>query len=231
MYSNIKLNEFNRITVVTGHYGSGKTNFAVNLALQMKKSGKKVTMVDLDIVNPYFRTSDFKELLDGAGIQTILPMYANSNLDIPSLPAAVNSVFDDDSRCVVIDVGGDDAGAIALGRYAGEFEKSGYDMLYVINKRRYLTREPEEALDLLHEIEAVSRLKATAIVNNTNLGSLTTLDILLDSIPFAKETGRIAKLPILTHCLPRELANEDSCKLDGVTVFPVDILVKTIWNK
>lgn len=225
------LNKLKRITVITGHYGSGKTNFAVNLALQLKKSGKRVTVVDLDIVNPYFRTADFAELLESAGIDTILPMYANTNLDIPALPAAVNSVFDDESRHVVIDVGGDDAGAIALGRYSNDFTASGYDLLYVINKCRYLTKEPSEALELLRDIEYVSRLKATGLVNNTNLGSMTTADTLLDSLQFADETSRLTGLPVSFSCLSREIAESNSDKLSNIPVFPVDIYVKASWNK
>lgn len=207
----MKFPQTKRICVITGHYGSGKTNIAVNMALDLKKSGERVTIVDLDIVNPYFRTADFKDMLEQEGIKTILPMFANTNLDIPSLPAAVNSVFDDESSYYIIDVGGDDAGAIALGRYAGDFLKAqgGYDMLYVINERRYLTNTPEDAAALLTDIEAVSRLKATALVNNTNLGKQTTLEILTASYSFAKEVSRLTALPIAFTTINEAIAPKD----------------------
>ena len=133
-----------KLIVITGHYGSGKTNFAVNLALKEAKSGKRCTVIDLDIVNPYFRTADFEELFRENGITFRAPLYANSNLDIPALNIDLRSIINETDR-VIIDVGGDDEGAKALGRFADEISAAGYEMLYVINKYRYLTKEPEEA--------------------------------------------------------------------------------------
>ena len=123
-----------RITLVCGHYGSGKTNFALNLAVNAAKSGEKITLVDLDIVNPYFRTADFKDMFENMGIQLIAPDVANSNLDIPSIQFDVVQLAMNED-CLIIDVGGDDAGAVALGRYADELAqfKDDIDMLYVIN--------------------------------------------------------------------------------------------------
>lgn len=142
-----------RITIVTGHYGSGKTNFAVNLAVDLSREGKQVVLVDLDIVNPYFRSADFKERLTAMGIEMICPIYANTNLDIPALGADIYSVFyQNDSRYVIFDVGGDDAGAAALGRYSHLIQQENYDMLYVVNCYRYLTRQPEEALQILRKL-------------------------------------------------------------------------------
>ena len=113
------IDSMKRITIVTGHYGSGKTNFAVNLAVDLCRKGKSVVLVDLDIVNPYFRSADFKEQLTEMGIEMICPVYANTNLDIPALGADIYSVFNkDDGRYIIFDVGGDDAGAAALGRYS-----------------------------------------------------------------------------------------------------------------
>lgn len=100
-----------KIYLITGHYGSGKTNFAVNLALSERKLGRTVTLVDLDIVNPYFRSADFASLLQEEGIGLVSPVYANTNLDIPALSGAVDAVFDNGGERVIIDVGGDDAGA------------------------------------------------------------------------------------------------------------------------
>ena len=148
---------FPHVIAVTGHYGSGKTNFSINLAISIAKNGTSVTIVDLDIVNPYFRTADFSDLLDMQGIHVIVPEYANTNLDIPVLPASVDAAIAQKDGVVILDVGGDDAGAIALGRYAARIRDAGYDLLYVINENRYLTKTPEEAVSLLREIEQASR--------------------------------------------------------------------------
>ncbi|MEG2429922.1 MAG: P-loop NTPase, partial [Oscillospiraceae bacterium] len=133
----MELTNFKRISIITGHYGSGKTNVAVNLALQLKEQHEKVTIVDLDIVNPYFRTSDFTQMLSEKGIKVIAPVYANTNLDIPALPPSINSIFDNKDSFVIVDVGGDDAGAIALGQFSNRIKNSEYDMYYVINECRF----------------------------------------------------------------------------------------------
>ena len=161
-----------KITIVTGHYGSGKTNLSVNLAVKAAEEGKKVAVVDLDLVNPYFRTADFKQLFEDMGIKLIAPDFANTNLDVPSIQFDVEQLAASED-CLIIDVGGDDAGATALGRYAEallEMLPGDIDMFYVINQRRTLTSNAEEAVTLMYEIEQASRMKHTAIVNNTNLG-------------------------------------------------------------
>ena len=118
----------NRITVITGHYGCGKTNLAANLALAFHKAGKRVALCDLDIVNPYFRSADFSGRFEALGIEMILPPFANSNVDVPTLTARVSAAINDPSIHLILDVGGDDAGAAALGRYSADIKKQGYDL-------------------------------------------------------------------------------------------------------
>ncbi len=217
--------ELKKLTIITGHYGSGKTNVSVNLALHAAKQGRKCTVVDLDIVNPYFRTADFEELFKENGITLKAPMYANSNLDIPALNISVKSILDE-SDCVIIDVGGDDEGAKALGRYAKVIsECDDREMLYVINKCRYLTKEPQEALELMRDIEAASTLRCTGIINNTNLGAETTEDIVLGSQEYARKVAEAAGLPVALTAGKSEF-------LGKVTdnPFPIEIFVKTLWN-
>ncbi|MCL2816547.1 MAG: hypothetical protein FWD23_18270 [Oscillospiraceae bacterium] len=208
--------------IITGHYGSGKTNIAVNIALNYKKSAphKKVYLVDLDIVNPYFRTSDNTDMLAENGICVIAPNFANTNLDSPSLPAEINKIFTDRDSYTVIDAGGDDAGAVVLGRYADKFDDSA-EMLYVINQRRFMTRTPEEAAELLRGIERVSKLKARGIINNTNLSYETDADCVLRSVPFAEEVSRLTGVPLLYTAVRRELADEISAKC---SILPIDLL-------
>lgn len=214
-----------KLTIVTGHYGSGKTNISVNLALEAARQGRKCAVIDLDIVNPYFRTADFEELFRENGITLKAPMYANSNLDIPALNISVKSILDE-SDCVIIDVGGDDEGAKALGRYKAVIsECTDCEMLYVINKCRYLTKEPEEALELMREIEAASGLSCTGIVNNTNLGTETDESIILGSLDYAEKVAEAAGLPLkLTAGKAEFLANVKE------KPFPIQIYVKTLWN-
>jgi len=217
-----------KITVITGHYGSGKTNLSVNLAMNAKHEGKSVTVVDLDIVNPYFRTADFKSLFEKNGIKLIAPDFANTNLDVPSLQFDLEQLAVSED-CLIIDVGGDDAGAFALGRYSEALlrYKDELDMLYVINQRRYLTSNADEVTSLMYEIESASRMKHTAIVNNTNLGKETTFETVESSRKFAEETSLKTGLPVLFTVYPENCA-ELSDKSD---VLPVKIYVKPLWEE
>ena len=159
--------EYKRLTLFAGHYGSGKTNIALNYALWLRRQGLKVTVADLDIVNPYFRTKDGAAQLEAAGVRLISSDYANSNVDLPALPGEAYSLVDDKSACGVIDVGGDDRGALALGRYVpGIREENDYEMLFVLNKARPLTRTLDDALEVFYEIEAACGLPFTATLPN-----------------------------------------------------------------
>ena len=216
-----------RITIVTGHYGSGKTNFSVNLAVRAAEEGKSAAIVDLDIVNPYFRTADFRQLFEEKGIRLIAPDFANSNLDIPSIQFDVVQ-FALNEECLIIDVGGDDAGATALGRYAEALAPftDDIDMLYVINQRRYLTHVPDEAIPLMYEIEAAAHMKHTGIVNNTNLARETTADIVDQSRGFAQECSERTGLPVVCTVYPEYCAELP----DKQDVFPAKVYVKTPWD-
>ena len=214
-----------KINIVTGHYGSGKTNFSANLAVSLAKGGEKVTVVDLDIVNPYFRSADFGELFDEKNIELVAPMYANSNLDIPAISFDLERIATDDGY-LIVDVGGDDAGALALGRYAEAFKKFAdkIEMYYVVNCRRFLTQTADEALVLMGEIEMAANMKHTAIVNNTNLLYETTKEVLEDSVGFAEEIAEKAGLPLAFTCVPLKL------DADVPKPLPVEIYVKKIWE-
>lgn len=218
-----------KITIITGHYGSGKTNLSVNLAMQAAKEGRKVAVVDLDLVNPYFRTADFRELFEKNGIKLIAPDFANSNLDVPSIQFDVEQLAINED-CLIIDVGGDDAGATALGRYAEavlENFADDIDMLYVINQRRTLTSNADEAVTLMYEIETASRMKHTAVVNNTNLGCETTMEIVERSRGFAEEVAARTGLPLAFTTFPEELCGSEV--REGM--MPVKVYVKPVWDK
>lgn len=189
--------EFKRITIMSGHYGSGKTNIAVNFALELKKQHSKVAIADIDIVNPYFRTKDSEELLNNNGIKLICSPYANSNVDIPALPQEMYSVVDDKELYSILDVGGDERGALALGRLSNDIKKEDYDMFFVVNKFRPLTNTVSQAIEVMKEIENACRLKFTKIINNSNLGRETTPDDVIGSLSFIKELSKKTNLPVL----------------------------------
>jgi len=216
-----------RIILVCGHYGCGKTNLSINLALDYAKAGEKVTLVDMDIVNPYFRSSDYPELLKENGVELIAPIYAHSNVDLPSLPPEMYSIFTREGR-IIIDVGGDDAGATALGRFAPQLSRVKYSMLYVINKYRVMSETPTETMQLLREIEAASRLTATAVVNNSHVMDLTTYEDILNSVEYTAEVSGMVNLPLWATAVNRKFCEG----LIGVPgdIYPVDIYVKPPWK-
>lgn len=184
------------INIITGHYGSGKTEFAINYALKLAKQGKKVVICDLDIVNPYFRTSDVKKFLQDNGIKVVASQFASTNVDIPVLPEDVLSVFADDSVEAIFDVGGDDDGAVALGGYFNYISNKEYNMFFVINTMRPMTNKTEDILNLAKDIELTSRLKITHIINNSNLAYLTEEKHLLDSFKTVDECAKKMNVPI-----------------------------------
>jgi hypothetical protein len=188
---------YKRITLLCGHYGSGKTNVAVNMAYDQKAKYDRVAIADLDIVNPYFRTKDSAKDFDALGIELIASEYAGSNVDIPALPQQIYSICDQKDKQVIIDVGGDDRGAYALGRISPAIlEENNYEMLFVINCFRPLTRDAESTIEVMREIEYAAKIKFTAIVNNSNLGEETTKDDVLSSISYAEEISQKTGLPI-----------------------------------
>ncbi len=217
--------ELKPFTLICGHYGCGKTNLSLNLAVDLAKSGKQVSLVDLDIVNPYFRSSDFRAVAEEAGVRVIAPGYAGSTLDSPALPAEIFSVFES-TGWVIFDVGGDDVGATALGRFAPKIAQKDYDLLYVVNKYRPITAEAAGAEELLREIEAASRLKATGVVNNSHLMQLTEPETIRAGVPYAEQTARELGLPLRFTTAPEAVAAELG---DVENLYPVKIYVKTPW--
>ena len=189
--------EHKRLTLFAGHYGSGKTNIAVNYALHLAAEGKKVCIADLDIVNPYFRTKDSAKVLEKASVELISPQFANTNVDLPALPAESYRLVQDKSIYGIMDIGGDDRGAYALGRFVPFIkEENNYRMIFVANSFRPLTRTPEEALEVMGEIEQACGLKFTDIINNSNLGPETTAETVLASRAYMEKLSELSGLPI-----------------------------------
>ena len=216
-----------RITLFAGHYGSGKTNIAVNYALYLKQAGKDVVIADLDIVNPYFRTRDsIKELTD-AGVRLISSEFASSNVDLPALPQDVYSILDNSRESAIMDIGGDDRGAYALGRYADSIKnENDYEMLFVFNKYRPLTPTAEDAMEIMAEIEEACKIKFTAIVNNSNLGEITTPQDILDSVEETQKLSQLTGLPVKMTAVKKELVNNLNGKVENL--FPLTLQNKIV---
>ncbi len=216
--------EHKRLTLFAGHYGSGKTNIAVNYAIHLAKEGKNVVIGDLDIVNPYFRTKDSAKVLEAAGVELISPQFANSNVDLPALPAENYRLVQDKSIYGIMDIGGDDRGAYALGRYVPAIlAENNYRMIFVANCYRPLTRTAEDALEVMREIEEACGLRFTDIVNNSNLASETTARTVLDSQDYMEKLSRLSGLPIFATTAVNTVADQ----LTGIpNVLPLQLQEK-----
>ncbi len=212
-----------RVTIYAGHYGSGKTNLAVNYALHLKSQGLAVKIADLDIVNPYFRTKDSLEELKAAEVPLISPAYANTNVDLPALPQELYGLVQNRHFHAVLDVGGDDRGAYALGRYTPYIlEENDYEMVFVVNFFRPLTQTPADALEVMGEIEAACGIHFTGIANNSNLGNLTTAAHVESTHARALELSRLSGLPLLLTSAEERVSGE----LKLPDVFPMKLQKK-----
>lgn len=219
-----------RLTVFLGHYGSGKTNVAVNYALRLREKYDSVFIADLDIVNPYFRTKDCEGFLKEKGIRLICSEYADSNVDVPAMPADAYSITDDLSARAVIDAGGDDRGALALGRYAPAIlRENDFESLFVVNKYRPMTSDVASALAIMREIEAACGIGFTGIVNNSNLGEETAEETVLSSLGYADGISRATGLPIKMTSVESALFDRLKNKIENC--FAIKLYVRQSWAK
>ena len=216
-----------RITIFSGHYGSGKTNLAVNYAFMLEKEGYGVSIADLDIVNPYFRTKDSEKLLEEKGIELISLPFANTSVDLPSLPSAAYGLFQRKDKRVIIDLGGDDRGALALGRFVpGILEENDYDMVFTVNFYRPLTTTAEDAYEVFREIEYAAKLRFTKIVNNSNLGEMTTAGDVLRTVEMTERLSEMTGVPVAFTSVNEEIYDSVAEKLGKNNVFPLQLQEK-----
>lgn len=213
-----------RLTLFAGHYGSGKTNIAVNYAIKLAKEGKRVLIADLDIVNPYFRTKDSEEELAASGIELISPRYANTNVDLPALPPESYRLVRDKTAFGIMDIGGDDRGAYALGRFVPDIiAENNFRMAFVVNCYRPLTSTVADTVEIMREIEEAAGLKFTCIVNNSNIGSESTEQTLKDSLDFIDGLCKESGLPLWMHTAEESVAK----RLDAdIPVMPLRLQKK-----
>lgn len=217
-----------RISVFTGGFGSGKTEIALNYALSLRNQVEVVTIVDLDLINPYFRVRAIRERLENKGIKVISPGGKLSVADVPALPAAIYGVFESEGHAV-IDVGGDDIGATALGRFREQINAQPCNIFFVVNTCRLNTRDEDSIIKMMRGIEKTSRLQVNAIICNTNLGSQTDKKIILEGYQIVKDLSGHLGLPVAFIAARRDL----SAQLAGLEapVLPIDIFMKPPWEE
>lgn len=217
-----------RILVLVGNYGSGKTEISLNLALKLARRGENVTLVDLDIVNPYFRSSERTELLEKEGVKVYAPSFAMSTVDVPSLPADIQAVFADKSRRVIFDVGGDDTGAAALGQYKPYFDQDDVEVLFVVNAFRPLSGDADSVCDLMLRVAGRSRLSPTAVINNANVAWETEESDLVRGEELLREVSTRMNLPIGYLCAKQDILDKLPDHLSGERI-AIDILMRPEW--
>jgi len=184
------------VTVFVGHFGSGKTEIALNGALQLAATGVPVTVADLDVVKPYFRSRSGRAILADAGIELLAPTGANIHADLPIIVPQIRSHLRHHRRHLIMDVGGDDVGARVLGSLADVVPLDDTDCLLVLNFRRPSTPDPEAAARMIREIEAVGRVPVTGLISNTHLMDETTAEVVLEGYRLALETARLVGVPL-----------------------------------
>ena len=218
-----------RIRIFVGHFGSGKTEIAINYAIKLLEQGKKVAIVDLDIVNPYFCIRGIKDLLEKKGIRVIASKPSYMNAELMAVPAEVNSIFNDKSYEVVIDVGGDYAGALVLGQYLRYFSEENYGMYFVVNNNRPLTSDWMNTVEYIKNIERASRLKVTDLISNTNLSYETEVQHILDGDKVINELSQRTGIPYKYTVCRKDLLDRIEGKVEG-ELFPINIFMKKPWE-
>lgn len=177
-----------RIKIITGHYGSGKSEFSLNYVLQLRNQIEgKLALSDLDVINVYFRTRERKELLEKRGIHVISSSIDAPNLDAPALSAEIHTPLLNQEYTNIIDLGGDKAGAKVIARYRNMIKDDEYEFLFVVNANREKTQTAEEIMEYIDVIENASGLKVTGLINNTHMLKATTID------DVKKRTGNLRK--------------------------------------
>lgn len=217
-----------RISIITGHYGTGKTEFAVNLALALAEAGERVMLADLDIVNPYFRSRERRQLLESAGVRLISSSQACSDADVPALPAELLTILENRDIRGVLDIGGDPVGARVLARFQPKLVREDCQLIYVLNANRPEVREMENAVAYLRGIEATTGLTCTGIVNNTHLCGETTAGEIRKGAGLAEAVSKETGIPILCHVAEKRFAAVLSDLPEAV--FPITIKMKKPWE-
>ncbi|WP_312811837.1 ATP-binding protein [Sedimentibacter sp.] len=218
-----------RLVIIIGHYGSGKSEFAVNYAVKMKENHEFVSIADLDIVNPYFRSREKREFFENIGVKVYDSSIRNTAVDIPALPAELMGVILNPNSRSVLDVGGDPVGARVLARYSEQIKNVEYDMFFVINGRRPETGTVEGVLKYLKLIEATSKLKISGLINNTHLLKYTTVEDVEFGHELTKKVSWETDIPIRYEACIKDTALQITNKEILEKLFPINLYMREEW--
>ncbi|KDR94464.1 hypothetical protein SAMN02745945_02977 [Peptoclostridium litorale DSM 5388] len=218
-----------RVRIITGHYGSGKTEFAINYVLKLREMVEgRVAISDLDVVNPYFRSREKKSFLQEKNIRVIDSSIDGRCVDVPALSAEVTAPMVNEDYSYVIDLGGDHVGSRAFARFAGSLDKENYDLLFVVNANREQTATPEGVIDHMEKIEQTTGLKVTGLINNTHLVRETTAEDVIKGHELSKKVSKLKNIPLrytaCTESILKELPEEIK-----ESVFPIKLYMREDW--
>lgn len=197
-----------KATLIVGHFGSGKSEVAVNLALELRARGLDISLADLDLVNPYFRSREAIDLLESHGINVVVPPRGQLNADLPILVPQVRSLLMAGTSYGILDVGGDDVGSRVLGSMNDALGRGGYRVLMVINGLRPFSDTPEGCIRVMQEIEASARIPMTGLVSNAHMMEATDLETVLAGFELTSRVAELTGLPLEFVTAPEELAEE-----------------------
>ncbi|SRR6056297_442164 len=217
------------LTIIVGHYGSGKTEFAVNYAIKSKKDYEKINLIDLDIINPYFRSRERKKELKESNIKVIGSSIKNKNLDLPSLSPGINGAINENTSKTIIDAGGDPIGAKALSRYYKQIRRKDYDMFLVVNANRPETQTVEAVIDYYNKIQGASRLMITGFINNTHMLKETTKEDVYRGKQLVEEVSEKLNIPIRYHSAIKKIADEINSQTNELKIFPLHLYMREDW--
>ena len=217
-----------RITIFTGHFGSGKTEISIRTALDSARR-MKTALLDLDVVNPFFRSNEAKAVLENRGVQVLAPRFATTQLDIPALTPELDGAFQRQDVRLIVDVGGDEDGARVLGRYRRQILTQGYTMSAVVNLMRPFTQNSQEVAGMVREIEDATGLKVTDLINNTHLCDETTVDMVLRGQRETEAAARALGLETPVRLAAMRPWIPDSIAAD--LVIEMEPVLRTPWNE
>lgn len=218
-----------RLVIIIGHYGSGKTEFAVNYAVKMKEKFDRVNIADLDIVNPYFRSREKRNFFEKVGIRLFDSSIRNTAIDLPALPAELMGVILNQEEKSVLDVGGDPVGARVLSRYSQQIKNTEYDMFFVINGNRPETNTLEGAIKYLSMIEATSNLKVTGLINNTHMLKETSVEDVESGHELTKKVSWETDIPIRYEAVINDIADKIKNEEIIEKLFPINLYMREEW--
>lgn len=225
-----------RITAIAGHYGSGKTEFSVNLALDLKKEKDKVAILDMDIANPYFRSRERQKMMEAEGINVIFNTYGfDITEDLPAITAALRGPLENEEFTAVVDVGGNDSGARVLKQFEKYFRRDDCELLCVLNANRPETDTVEGMIEHLQSIEIETGLKFHGVINNTHLLRETTADDIVKGYKLCRQVSDKLGIPIVWNTCHEDLLDDlkqliADENIEGLeNIYPIKLYMRPSW--